>query len=155
MWTRAFKYICHHLPVKMRPYYRTVKMLSVHRHLSESSTPFSYILIFQKWQSLESPSSSQGDRHTRPLTSFCDTEYLTIFTWRNFWHNAFFFAIFEYFIISKIAIWHKNGGCLHSDCSSALLRLEPKNNRKWRRTPFLGQTVHKHNAERCEKYALC
>ncbi len=96
---------------------------------------FLYILIFQKWQSLEPPSSPLGwHRHMRPQTFLYGIESLTIFTWRIFWHNGYFwqhsalkwicFATFVYFNISNMAFRPKHDVCLHSGCSSALVQTE-------------------------------
>ncbi len=52
---------------------------------------FSYIIIFQKLQYLVPPSSPvEGDRHMHPLTFLYKIKCLTIFTWSNFSHNAYF-----------------------------------------------------------------
>ncbi len=49
--------------------------------LSKSTFPFLYIIIFQRWQSLESPSSTPGEhRHMRPSTFLyriqCSTTFI-------------------------------------------------------------------------------
>ncbi len=45
----------------------------------ESTLPFLYILIFQKWLSLEPPSSPlAGDRHIRSLTFWHEIDFTTV-----------------------------------------------------------------------------
>ncbi len=80
--------------------------------------PFSYILIFQRRQSLESSSSSPGgDKHMRPLTFLYEIESLTVFTRRNFWQRSKWQS-------GPNIKWQSGPNmmyiCLHSSCSSAL-----------------------------------
>ncbi len=49
------------------------------------------VIIFRKWQSLDSPSCPpRGDRHMRQLTFWYEIEHLTTLIWNNFWNNAYF-----------------------------------------------------------------
>ncbi len=53
--------------------------------LSKSTFPFLYILIFQRWQSLESPSSIPGEhRHMCRVTFFLQYSMLNNFYLKHF-----------------------------------------------------------------------
>ncbi len=58
---------------------------------TEYTSPFFYIIIFQRWESLEPPSSTPGkDRHMRSQTFLYEIQFRTTFVWTVFWFDAYF-----------------------------------------------------------------